>query len=80
MAKAPASIPEAPAETVPVGSEPKLFTETVAKFGPNQDMWPIWVREEYAQWKAGGAAPSGGLPREYFTKRPAEDDQKTEIV
>lgn len=70
MAKAPI-VPEVP-ESQQQSSQPKLFAQCEEKFGPNQDLWPIWVREEYAAWKSGGSAPSGELPRDYFTKRPEE--------
>lgn len=63
MAKAPKSAPvegEEASQSSP-GSEPEIIQQARLQWGQNPDYWPIWLKNEYNAWLAGGPAPSGSL-------------------
>jgi hypothetical protein len=62
MAKAPKVLP-AEGEEVQLSnqSEPEIIQQARKHYGENPDYWPIWLKNEYNAWLAGGPAPSGSL-------------------
>lgn len=73
MAKAPKASPaEGEEVSLPAtpSDEPEIIQQARKQWGGNPDYWPIWLKNEYQEWKAGGPAPGGNLDEVLGKKKP----------